>query len=93
MNISSSFNNSNNQYHQGFRGVPEKALVLPGFIGKFNRWAGTHVGIPEQKLFLASSAFVLQPFIDLKYAAEEVFRTSRQPLWTQPLRRMMNILF
>lgn len=51
--------------------IPEKPVVLSDKIGEFGKWVGEYVGMPEQKLFLATSAFLLQPAIDMKYAEED----------------------
>lgn len=72
MKISSSFNktDSKNNY-QSFKGVPPNPKYLPEGLGKIAKVVGEYVSMPEQKMFLATTALMLQPLIDLKYAEED----------------------
>lgn len=73
MKISSSLNEKQiNPKGQSFKGgVPERPVYLPEFIGKAGKWAGEYISIPEQKLLLASAAFIFQPLVDLKSARDD----------------------
>ena len=72
MKISSSFNsNYRMQNSQSFNGLPAKTVFLPEWLGKAGKWAGEYVSMPEQKLFLAATAFLFQPAIDMKFAEED----------------------
>ena len=75
MKISSYCNNKITQRNISFGGfpanVPRKPVYLPEWFGEAGKWAGEYIGVPEQKLFLAASAFILQPLIDLKCAQED----------------------
>lgn len=74
MKISSSFNNSAdvNGQHVSFKGVvPANPKYIPEAVGKLGKVAGEYINTPEQKLFLATSALMFQPLIDLKYAQED----------------------
>ncbi len=72
MKISSSFNNiDSKQSYQSFKGVPPNPKYIPEIIGKLGKVAGEYINTPEQKLFLATSALMFQPLIDLKYAKED----------------------
>lgn len=74
MKISSSFNNSAdvNGQHVSFKGaVPANPKYIPEVVGKLGKVAGEYINTPEQKLFLATSALMFQPLIDLKYAQED----------------------
>lgn len=72
MKISSSFN-----YKQGyktqesFKGFPPTYKKIPEVIGNLGKLAGEYVHAPEQKLFLATTALMLVPLIDLKFAEED----------------------
>lgn len=73
MKISSSFNNidkKNNSY-QSFKGVPPNPKYIPEFVGNLGKLAGEYIRTPEQKLFLALSALMFQPIIDLKHARDD----------------------
>ncbi len=54
-----------------FTKMPEKPIYLPNFIGEAAKWTSEFVGLPEQKLFLAATAFIMQPAIDMKFAEED----------------------
>lgn len=73
MKISSSFNNiDENNFRQSFqKGIPDKQLYIPNAVGKLGKVVGEYVSTPEQKLFLATTALMFQPLIDLKFADDE----------------------
>lgn len=72
MKISSSFNSTDrNKTCQSFKGVPPNPKYIPEFIGKIGKVAGKYINTPEQKLFLATTALMFQPVIDLKFAQED----------------------
>ena len=68
---SNSINNNNAVSKQSFKAIPAEYHRLPEIVGKIGKIAGEYVGMPEQKLFLATSALMLQPVIDLKFADED----------------------
>lgn len=45
--------------------------MLNDALGAIGNFASSHVSTPEQKLLTATTALVLQPMIDLKYAQED----------------------
>lgn len=51
-----------------FKALPDKTIFYPEVVGDIGKWAGEYVSMPEQKLFLATSALMFQPLIDLKFA-------------------------
>jgi len=72
MKISSSFNNIDGKKpNKSFHGIPAKPMYIPNAIGKLGKVVGEYVSTPEQKLFLASTALMFQPLIDLKFADED----------------------
>lgn len=72
MKISSSFNyNRKNATEKSFKGIPPTYTKIPEVIGNIGKLAGDYVSMPEQKLFLATTALMLQPLIDLKFAEED----------------------
>ncbi len=74
MKISSSFNNniySKKSFPQSFKGIPQNPHFMPNILGKIGKLAGEYVSMPEQKLFLATTALMFVPLIDLKYADED----------------------
>ena len=73
MKISSSFyNRYNNEVQpQSFKGIPKNPKFMPNLIGKMGKLAGEYVSMPEQKLFLATTALMFVPLIDLKFADED----------------------
>lgn len=75
MKICSSFNNqynkNNNSPSQSFKGIPKNPHFLPNIVGKMGKLAGEYVSMPEQKLFLATTALMFVPLIDLKFADED----------------------
>ncbi len=72
MKISSSSRNINNTKNaQSFKGLPENPKCIPAPIGKLGKIVGEYVNTPEQKLFLATSALMFQPLVDLKFADDE----------------------
>ncbi len=73
MKISSSFINKDGQSKSSptFKGVPANPKYIPEIFGKIGKVAGEYINTPEQKLFLAVSALMFQPLIDLKYAKED----------------------
>lgn len=72
MKISSSFNYKNrNNIPQSFKGVPPTYKKIPEVIGNLGKLAGEYVHAPEQKLFLATTALMIVPLIDLKFAEED----------------------
>ncbi len=72
MKISSSFSNTNRGLkNQSFKGIPKTPKYIPEFIGKIGKVAGEYISMPEQKLFLAATALMFQPLIDLKFANDE----------------------
>ncbi len=46
-------------------------IYLPDRVGNVAKWISQYVGLPEQKLFLAATAFLFQPAIDMKFAEED----------------------
>ena len=72
MKISSSFGNMDKDKScQTFKGIPEKQFYIPNAVGKLGKVVGEYVNMPEQKLFLATTALMFQPLIDLKFADED----------------------
>lgn len=72
MKISSSFNNKQrNNIPQSFKGVPPTYKKIPETLGNIGKLAGEYVRAPEQKLFMATTALMLVPLIDLKFAEED----------------------
>ncbi len=73
MKIGSSFDNiiKVKKNETSFKAIPEFPTYLPDFIGKIGKAAGEYISMPEQKLFLATSAVMLQPLMDLKYADKD----------------------
>lgn len=72
MKISSSFNRTeNSRNNQSFKAIPANPKYIPEMLGKIGKVAGEYVSMPEQKLFLATTALMFQPLIDLKFANEE----------------------
>ncbi len=72
MKISStSFKKSNADPKVKFGAIPTNPVYLPNKVGDIGKIAGEYISMPEQKLFLALSALVLQPLIDIKYADED----------------------
>ena len=54
-----------------FNGVPDNPKYIPELVGNIGKVVGEYVNAPEQKLFLATSALLFQPLIDLKFADED----------------------
>lgn len=72
MKISSSFKTiDRKQSYQSFKGVPPNPKFIPEVIGNIGKVAGDYISMPEQKLFMATTALMLQPLIDLKFAEED----------------------
>ena len=72
MKISSSFNNVNNkEKYQSFKGIPSNPKYYPEALGHIGKVAGEYISMPEQKLFLALTALMFTPLIDLKFANDE----------------------
>lgn len=72
MKISSSFNyNRKNVNQKSFKSIPPTYTKIPEVIGNIGKLAGDYVSMPEQKLFLATTALMIQPLIDLKFAEED----------------------
>lgn len=72
MKISSSFKTiDRNKSYQSFKGVPPNPKYIPEVLGNLGKLAGDYISMPEQKLFMATTALMLQPLIDLKYAEED----------------------
>lgn len=73
MKISSSFLEGKNKNCKktSFKAIPNSPLYLPRIIGEIGKVAGEYINTPEQKLFLSTSALMLQPAVDLKYADED----------------------
>ena len=72
MKISSSFKTiDSNKSYQSFKGVPPNPKYIPEVLGNLGKLAGDYISMPEQKLFMATTALMLQPLIDLKYAEED----------------------
>ena len=67
------YNNTDKKpsYQQSFKSIPPNPKYIPEFIGKIGKVAGEYVSMPEQKLFLATTALMLTPLIDLKFAQED----------------------
>ena len=51
-----------------FKALPTKQLFLPEFIGEIGKRVGYYCNTPEQKLFMAFTALMFQPMIELKHA-------------------------
>lgn len=51
--------------------IPEPKLIIPESIGKAGKVVGEYFNAPEQKLFLATTALMFQPLIDLKFADDD----------------------
>ncbi len=72
MKISSSFNpNRMNEKQKSFKGVPPTYAKIPEVVGNIGKLTGDFVSMPEQKLFLATTALMIQPLIDLTFAEED----------------------
>ncbi len=72
MKISSSFDKQDRIIPiQSFKGIPETPIYMPNIVGKLGKVVGEYVNTPEQKLFLATTALMFQPMIDLKFADDE----------------------
>lgn len=72
MKISSSLSRiDGKEYNQSFKGIPKNPTYIPNAIGKLGKVVGEYVNTPEQKLFLATTAVMLTPLIDLKFADED----------------------
>ncbi len=72
MKISSSFNqNRMNERQTSFKGIPPKYTKIPEVIGNLGKLTGDFVSMPEQKLFLATTALMIQPLIDLTFAEDD----------------------
>lgn len=57
---------------QSFRGVPpNKVHYYPEKLAKLGKIAGEYISAPEQKMFMATTALMLQPLIDLKFADDD----------------------
>ncbi|MBQ3640888.1 hypothetical protein II906_03050 [bacterium] len=57
---------------QSFKSVPAiPKHYIPEPIGNVGKIVGEYINVPEQKLFLATSALLLHPLIDLKFADED----------------------
>ena len=57
--------------YQSFKAIPATYKKIPEFVGNIGKYVGEYVSMPEQKLFLATSALLFQPLIDLKLAEED----------------------
>lgn len=73
MKVSSSFQkeNINSAKNASFKAIPNSPLYLPKVIGEIGKAAGEYINTPEQKLFLATTALMLQPLVDLKFADDD----------------------
>ncbi len=71
MKISSSLESKTSSPKQSFKGIPRNPKYLPNIFGKIGKAAGEYISMPEQKLFLATTALMFQPLIDLKFADDE----------------------
>ena len=73
MKIGSSFDNiiKVKKNETSFKAIPEFPTYLPDFVGTIGKAAGEYISMPEQKLFLATSAVMLQPLMDLKFADKD----------------------
>lgn len=73
MKISSSFDNTNNKCSkQSFKaGIPKKQVFLPNAVGTAGKVVNDYIGVPEQKLFMAATALIFVPMIDMMYADED----------------------
>ncbi len=72
MKISSSFSNHvKGRNNQSFKAIPKNPKYIPETLGVIGKAAGEYINMPEQKLFLAATALMFQPLIDLKFANEE----------------------
>lgn len=65
---STSINNNRNSSVQSFKAIPADYHKLPRWLGAIGKSVGEFVGMPEQKLLLATTALMIQPFVDLKHA-------------------------
>ena len=72
MKVSSSYERKDGiSSYLSFKGIPANPKYLPNAVGKIGKLVGEYVSTPEQKLFLATTALMFQPLIDLKFADEE----------------------
>jgi hypothetical protein len=73
MKITQSLNNMGQNYAcKSFKqGIPENPIYIPNAVGKLGKVVGEYVNTPEQKLFLALTALIFRPKIDLKCADED----------------------
>lgn len=56
---------------QSFKRIPNKPLYIPDKVGDAAKVLGEYINAPEQKLFLATTALMFQPLIDLKFAEDD----------------------
>lgn len=73
MKINNSFNKTDDSTNlQSFRGVPpNKVHYYPEKLANLGKIAGEYISAPEQKMFMATTALMLQPLIDLKFADDD----------------------
>ena len=57
--------------YQSFKALPTNYKRIPESVAKLGKIVGEYVNSPEQKLFLATSALMFQPLVDLKFAEED----------------------
>ncbi len=67
------YNNTDKKasYQQSFKKNPANPKFIPESIGKIGKVAGKYINMPEQKLFMAVTALMFQPLIDLKFAQDD----------------------
>ncbi len=68
---SSLINQYNVKESPAFKGFAENPKYIPEIVGKAGKIAGEYVSVPEQKLFLAATALMFVPLIDLKFCEED----------------------
>lgn len=56
---------------QSFKGVPPNPKYYSETLAKLGKLAGEYVSTPEQKMFMATTALMLQPLVDLKFADDD----------------------
>lgn len=65
------YNDNKGANGTSFKGMPVKTLIIPESLGRAAKLTGAYVNTPEQKLFLATTALMFTPLIDLKYARDD----------------------
>lgn len=70
INISSNKTDSG-QSLQSFKALPQNPRYYPEALAKLGKLAGEYISMPEQKMFAATTALMLQPLMDLKFADDD----------------------